>query len=72
MGKHTDEKWQLYAPNGEPIKGAWWDSALDNPEGEPGKIIGVAVVFLYRFSETGELEFLWQKRSKKVSRFPGY
>lgn len=69
---HIDEKWQLYAPNGEPISGVGWDSALDNPEGEATEIVGIAVVFLYRFSEKGELEFLWQKRSKNVNRFAGY
>ena len=69
---HTDELWQIYAPNGEPIPGAGWESAKDNPENyDSDAIVGVAVVFLYRFND-GVLEFLWQKRSEKVSRYPGY
>ena len=70
---HHDELWQLYYPNGEPIKGAGWESARDNPEKNQGnEIVGVAVIFLYRVTETGEVEFLWQKRSEKVDRYPGY
>ena len=69
---HKDEIWQVYAPNGEPIIGSGWDSALDNPEKSGSdKIVGVAVVFLYRKNSEGELELLWQKRSEKVDRFPG-
>ncbi len=69
---HHDEMWQVYAPNGEPIPGLGWDSALDNPEKSGAKeIIGVAVVFLYRMRD-GVLEFLWQKRSETVDRYPGY
>ena len=69
---HTDEKWQVYKPNGEAIVGEGWDSALDNPEkNDSEKIVGVAVVFLYRKNAEGKLELLWQKRSEKVSRFPG-
>lgn len=70
---HHDELWQLYYPNGEPIVGKGWVSALGNPE-ETGadKIVGVAVVFLYRFNLEGELEFLWQKRSEQVDRHPGF
>ena len=69
---HHDELWQLYAPNGEPIKGAGWESALDNPECS-GKddIVGVAVVFVYRLRD-GVLEFLWQKRADNIDRYPGY
>ena len=69
---HSDELWQLYYSNGEPIPGAGWESARDNPEKSGSDaIVGVAVVFLYRF-HAGEIEFLWQKRSQNVSRFPGY
>lgn len=69
---HHDELWQVYAPNGEPIEGEGWNSALDNPEVTGSdKIVGIAIVFLYRFNEDGELEFLWQRRSEKVDRFPG-
>lgn len=68
---HQDEKWQVYAPNGEPIPGLGRDSALGNPETtEDDEIVGVAVVFLYRMRDGG-LEFLWQKRSEKVDRYPG-
>ncbi len=68
---HNDEAWQLYYKNGEPIPGEGWDSARDNPEhsGDDG-IVGVAVIFLYRRRPEG-LEFLWQKRSELVSRYPG-
>ena len=69
---HTDEMWQLYYPNGEPIPNAGWDSARDNPEGEDTEIVGVAVVFVFRKNSEGVLELLWQKRSSGVSRFPGY
>ena len=70
---HKDELWQLYAPNGEPISGAGWESAKDNPEfSGSSEIVGAAVVFLYRISEEGVLEFLWQKRGEGVSRHPGY
>ncbi len=69
---HKDEAWQVYAPNGEPIPGSSWDSALDNPEKSGSSaIVGVAVVFLYRKNSEGELELLWQRRSEKVDRFPG-
>ena len=69
---HHDELWQVYSPNGEPIVGEGWDSALDNPEKTGADaIVGVAVVFLYRIND-GRLEFLWQRRSDKVSRYPGY
>ena len=68
---HKDELWQVYAPNGEPIEGKGWDSALDNPEVSGAEeIVGVAVVFLYRHSETG-LELLWQKRADGIDRYPG-
>ena len=68
---HFDETWQIYHKNGEPIAGAGWESALNNPE-ETGSdaIVGVAVVFLYRHGENG-LELLWQKRSEKIDRYPG-
>ena len=69
---HFDELWQIYAPNGEPIPGAGWDSALDNPEKTGSDaIVGVAVVFLFRVNNDGVLELLWQKRSDKIDRFPG-
>ena len=69
---HEDELWQVYAPNGEAIPGSSWDSALDNPEKTGSDVIvGVAVVFLYRRNSKGVLELLWQKRSEKVSRYPG-
>ncbi len=69
---HTDEMWQLYYPNGEPIEGVGWESARDNPEGDDTEIVGVAVVFVFRKNSEGVLELLWQKRSSGVSRFPGY
>lgn len=69
---HKDELWQVYAPNGEPVDGEGWDSALDNPEKTGSdKIVGIAIVFLYRFNDAQELEFLWQRRSKTVDRYPG-
>lgn len=68
---HKDETWQVYAPNGEPILGEGWDSALDNPEKNGSdKIVGVAVVFLFRETDDG-LELLWQRRSEKIDRYPG-
>ncbi len=70
---HNDELWQVFYPNGEPIPGVGWESSRDNPEkNNSEEIVGVAVVFLYRMREDGELEFLWQKRSEKIDRFPGY
>ncbi|MBR3236077.1 NUDIX domain-containing protein [Candidatus Saccharibacteria bacterium] len=69
---HHDELWQVFAGNGEPIPGEGWDSALGNPEvSGSDKIVGIAIVFLYRFNNKNELEFLWQKRSEKVDRYPG-
>lgn len=69
---HTDEKWQTYYPNGEPIIGEGWDSALGNPEKTGSdKIVGVAVVFVFRQNDNGEIDLLWQKRSDKIERFPG-
>lgn len=64
--------WQLFYPNGEPIVGAGWDSARDNPEGDATEIVGVAVVFVFRKTAENGLELLWQKRSEGVSRFPGF
>lgn len=69
---HKDEMWQLFYPNGEPIKDAGWDSARDNPDGEDTEIVGVAVVFVFRKNPEGILELLWQKRSAGVSRYPGF
>jgi 8-oxo-dGTP pyrophosphatase MutT (NUDIX family) len=69
---HTDEMWQLYFPNGEPIPGVGWDSARDNPEEKDPEIVGVAVVFVFRKTKENGLELLWQKRSAGVSRFPGF
>ena len=67
---HKDETWQLYYKKGEPIPGAGWDSARDNPTGKDTEIVGVAIVFLYR--RNGDiLEFLWQKRSDEIDRYPG-
>lgn len=68
---HKDELWQLYYKNGEPILGKGWEAARGNPEvtGDDG-IVGVSIVFLYRHSEDG-LEFLWQKRSEEIDRYPG-
>lgn len=70
---HHDELWQVYSPNGEAILGEGWDSALNNPE-ESGsdKIVGVAVIFLYRYNDAGELELLWQRRADGIDRYPGY
>ena len=69
---HKDEIWQVYAPNGEAIPGEGWDSALGNPEVTGSdKIVGVSVVFLYRFNNDGELELLWQRRAMEVDRYPG-
>lgn len=70
---HHDEMWQVYAPNGEPIVGEGWDSALGNPEVTGSDaIVGVAVVFLYRITQDGVVELLWQKRANEVDRYPGY
>ena len=70
---HHDEMWQVYAPNGEAIPEEGWDSALDNPEKTGSdKIVGVAVVFLYRHNADGGLELLWQKRAPGIDRYPGY
>ncbi|MBQ6461653.1 NUDIX domain-containing protein [Candidatus Saccharibacteria bacterium] len=68
---HKDEIWQTYYPNGESIIGEGWDAFLNEPE-ETGSnvIVGIAIVFLYRHTENG-LEFLWQKRSDKIDRYPG-
>lgn len=69
---HTDELWQLFARNGEPIPGEGWQSGLGNPEvTKNDEIVGISIVFLYRFSKDGELEFLWQHRSEKIDRYPG-
>lgn len=63
--------WQVYKPNGEPILGEGWDSALNNPEVTGSSaIVGVSVVFLYRRTENG-IELLWQKRSEMIDRYPG-
>ncbi len=68
---HTDEIWQLYHRNGEPIPGVGWDAGRDNPSSEDDEIVGVAIVFLYRKNSKGEYEFLWQRRSEAISRYPG-
>lgn len=68
---HNNEIWQLYYSNGEPIPEVGWDPMRDNPEGDDNEIVGVAIVFLYRMTDDG-LELLWQKRSDKVDRYPGY
>ncbi len=68
---HKDEIWQLYSKNGEPIPGEGWEASRGNPEvtGDDG-IVGVSIVFLYRRGKDG-LEFLWQKRSEEIDRYPG-
>ena len=69
---HKDEMWQVYAPNGESIPGEGWGSALDNPENTGSdKIVGVAVVFVFRVNDAGVLELLWQRRSAEIDRYPG-
>lgn len=68
---HSDETWQLFSKNGEPIAGAGWPAAKDNPKEGDKAIVGIAVVFLHRLNKDGEHEFLWQRRSEKVSRYPG-
>jgi 8-oxo-dGTP pyrophosphatase MutT (NUDIX family) len=68
---HHNELWQLFSPNGEPIPGVGRESAIGNPDGKDADIIGVAIVFLYRVNQNGEVEFLWQKRSDEVDRYPG-
>lgn len=68
---HKDEMWQTYAPNGEPIAGEGWQAALGNPEVTGSdKIVGVAVIFVYRHGADG-VELLWQRRSQQVDRYPG-
>lgn len=69
---HKDETWQIYRPNGEPIVGAGWPAEKGNPEEtENDAIVGLAIVFLYRINDEGELELLWQKRSEQIDRYPG-
>ena len=69
---HHDEIWQLYYQNGEPIVGKGWNAELGNPEVTSNDgIVGVAIVFLYRVNHEGELEFLWQRRSEEIDRYPG-
>lgn len=69
---HQDEVWQVYALNGEPIPGVGWDSSLNNPEVTGSDaIVGVVIIMLFRVNENGEVEYLWQRRSEKVDRFPG-
>ena len=70
---HKDELWQVYAPNGEPVPGEGWNPTLGNPEKiDTDAIVGVAVMFLYRLNNEGELELLWQKRADSVGEYPGY
>lgn len=69
---HNNEKWQVLSVNGEAIAGEWWDAELNNPRvPESDKIVGAVTVFLYRRREDGGLEFLWQRRSEKVSNWAG-
>lgn len=69
---HQDETWQVYYSSGEPIPGVGWDSSKNNPEvSHDAAIVGVAVIALYRFNDAHELEFLWQRRSEKIDRYPG-
>ena len=69
---HKDEMWQVYAPNGEAIPGAGWDSALDNPEKTGSdKIVAVVVVFLFRKNEEGILELLWQRSTCAIQTTEG-
>ena len=69
---HHDEIWQVYHQNGEPAVGKGWSAELGNPEVTGSdEIVGVAIVFLYRTNREGELEFLWQRRSEEIDRFPG-
>lgn len=68
---HKDEIWQLYSKNGEPMPGRGWEAARNNPEvsGSDG-IVGISIVFLYKQGKDG-MEFLWQKRSTEIDRYPG-
>ena len=68
---HKDEIWQLYYPNGEPIEDAGWPAARNNPTSNDTEIVGVAIVFLFRRNDEGELELLWQRRSDTIDRYPG-
>lgn len=68
---HTDETWQLYHQNGEPLVGEGWPAIKNNPTGDDTEIVGVAIVFLFRINDDGKIELLWQKRSDTIDRYPG-
>lgn len=69
---HQDEIWQVFWKNGEPVVGEGWEARLGNPEVTGSeKIVGVAIVLVYRRNADGEVELLWQRRSEKVDRFAG-
>ena len=69
---HKDEKWQLFANNGEPISGKYRLAELNNPKPDEDEIVGGAVVYLYRKnSDTGVVELLWQQRAFEIDNYPG-
>ena len=66
---HTGELWQEYNKNGEPLENGGRPSELGN-HAEGRAPYGGAIIWLYRFTEDS-VEFLFQKRSMSVDRFPG-
>ena len=68
--EHEDELWQEYGENGEPLKNGGRPSSVGNHVDEKHVYYGGVIIWLYRFNGD-DIEVLFQKRSKKVDRYPG-
>lgn len=66
---HTQELWQEYQANGEPLLNGGRPNRLACPDYATDHLYGVVIVWLYRHSQHG-LEFLFQQRSRYVDRYP--
>ncbi|MBR3177716.1 NUDIX domain-containing protein [Candidatus Saccharibacteria bacterium] len=67
---HEGELWQEFDKSGEPLMNGGRLPSLGNPKVGESVYSSVAIVWLFRKTESG-IEVLFQKRSEKVDRFPG-
>ncbi len=81
---HGEERWQVYQLNGDPIagleissseahterrdSGEAYESEQSSASSNQPVLYGVACTWLYRKSENGDIELLFQKRSPYVDR----
>ncbi len=63
---YKNELWQKFSASGEPLMNSGYPASLGNPKLGSGTTVGGCCVWLYRHNSSGEIEVLFQKRSKFV------